>query len=179
MGLSIVASFVDPTEAKVAAGALCSAGFEAVVLDQNFSSVDWMASQALGGIRVGVPEQELDEAAAFLRELIAERPEPGEDPHPGGWWRTAAIVCGALLPLMALLMIRPEETWQVVILIAGSLGVPLGWMIAAAGKSRGRQDQLTAILSAGLLLLGVAAALFAIGALIHWLPGALYPNGRN
>jgi hypothetical protein len=178
MGLSVVASFVDPTEAKVAAGALCAAGFDAVVLDQNFSSVDWMASQALGGIRIGVPDQELDEAAGFLRELIAERPEPGEDPHPGGLWRTAAIIFGAVLPLMALLMIRPEKTWQVVLLILGGLGAPLGWLIAAAGKSRGRSQQLTAILSTGLLLIGVAAAIFAIGALIHWLPTLLYPNGR-
>lgn len=179
MGMSVVASFVDPTEAKVAAGALCSAGFDAVVLDQNFSSVDWMASQALGGIRVGVPETELAEAAGFLNELIEEKPEPAEDPHPGGWWRTAAIVLGVVLPLMAALMIRPEKTWQVVILVLGGLGVPLGWCVAAAGKSRGRREQFTAILSTGLLLIGAIMAVAAIGMLIGWLPHLLYPNGRT
>jgi hypothetical protein len=179
MGLSIVASFVDPTEAKVAAGALCSAGFNAVVLDQNFSSVDWMASQALGGIRVGVPDAELDEAAGFLREMIEDRPEPAPDPYPGGLWRTAAIVFGAVLPLVALLMIRPEKTWQVVILLLGGLGVPLGWFIAAAGKSRHRREQFTAILNTGLLLAGIMIAIFAIGALIEWLPRVLYPGGRG
>lgn len=179
MGLSIVASFVDPTEAKVAAGALGSAGFNAVVLDQNFSSVDWIASQALGGIRVGVPEEELDEAAAFLRELIDGQPEPTKEPHPGAWWRTAAIVFGVVLPLMALLVIRPEKTWQVVILLLGALGAPLGWMIAAAGKSRGRRGQSAAIFGTMLLLLGVFAALVAVAALVSWLPHLLYPNGRT
>lgn len=177
MGIAVVASFVDPTEAKVAAGALCSAGFDAVVLDQNFSSVDWMASQALGGIRVGVPDQELDEAAAFLREIIDERPEPSEDPHPGGLWRTA-IVFGVVLPLISLLTLRPEKTWQVAVLMLGAVGAPLGWIIAAAGKSRGRQGQSVAIVSTMLLVLGAVAALVAIGALVSWLPHLLYPNGR-
>jgi hypothetical protein len=178
MGMSIVASFVDRIEAQVAAGALCSAGFNAVVMDQNFASVDWMAQQALGGIRVGVPDGELEEAAQLLRELNSERPEPGPEPHPGGGWRGLAIALGVIVPLLALAMHGSRTWWQTLLLLVGLVGTPLAWIIVAAAKSRNRQGQVLAIAGTGAVVVGALILIVGLIALISWLPHLLYPNGR-
>lgn len=171
MGMSVVARYVDRTEAEIAASALRSAGFNAVAMDTNFSAIDWMAMQALGGIRVGVPDDELDEAASFLGELIHKRPEPGPEPHPGSLWRTAAIACGVIIPILALTMLEPRTWWQTCILIIGLIGTPLAWIIVGAVKSRNRQPQSLAIASASLLVLGAIVLALVVTAIIH--PDAL------
>jgi hypothetical protein len=178
MGLSIVASFLDRTEAQIAAAALCSAGFGAVVMDTNFSGADWMATQALGGIRIGVPVGELDEAAQFLRELTSEKPEPGPDPHPGSW-RTVALALFLGGPVLLFLFHDLTNWWQVALFLVGVVSWPLALIVMAVGKSRGRAGQGVAIASTALLIFGLLAGASALIALIYYLPQLLYPHGQR
>src|SRR3982751_127543 len=113
MGMSIVASFLDPTEAEIAAGALRSAGFRAVAMDQHFAAMDSIARQALGGMRVGVPDEELADAVAFLRSVLDARPRRRARIQRGIGWRLTAIVFGFLSP-------------------------PIGWLVGGMGQGRGR-----------------------------------------
>ena len=69
-----VATYATVGEAEAALSALDAAGIEAFVADENTISVDWMYSQAIGGVKVLVNEEDLDEA----REVLASTAEPEE-----------------------------------------------------------------------------------------------------
>ena len=56
----------DVTEAQIAKGALESAGIEAYVLDQNIAGVMPYASIALGGYRLQVLTEDVEEAKSIL-----------------------------------------------------------------------------------------------------------------
>lgn len=174
MGLSVVASFTQLSEAHVAAGALRSAGFHAEVMDQNFAVVNWFEQQVLGGIRVIVPQSELGEAVQVLREIIREKPEPGPEPHPGVGWRGLAIAFGLIIPVVALVFLRePMTWWKAVLLMIGFAGTPLAWSVVAAVKSRGREGQLLPIL---LSVLTVTLAGLVLSAAIGVLTQGSHPR---
>jgi len=67
MGLSVVAAFPSLMEAQIACGALCAAGFDAEVFDQNFGRV--IPTDLIGGFRIMVPEDQDDAAKSFLAAL--------------------------------------------------------------------------------------------------------------
>lgn len=70
----VVATFVSVGEAEAALSALEAAGIETFVGDENVVSVDWLYSQAIGGVKVVVAEQDLEAA----REVLASTAEPEE-----------------------------------------------------------------------------------------------------
>ena len=70
--------FFHPTDAHIAAGKLRSEGIPVFLLGINHASVNWLLSNALGGIRIQVPAQYVDEA----RKLLAEIAKPGESCEP-------------------------------------------------------------------------------------------------
>jgi hypothetical protein len=73
--------FRDIPEALLAKGKLESAGIECVLADGNLVRMDWLLSNAIGGIRLQVHEQELESARAVLAEPIPpefEEEELGE-----------------------------------------------------------------------------------------------------
>jgi hypothetical protein len=63
----VVGSFSKPEEAHLLRMRLEAGGIQAFIRDENTIQMDWFYSNALGGVRVEVAEQ--DEAAA--RELLA------------------------------------------------------------------------------------------------------------
>lgn len=67
---SVVATFPTLAEAKIVCSALRSAGFEAEVLDAHFGSV--LSADLVGGFRITVPDEEAEEAEAFLEEVGRE-----------------------------------------------------------------------------------------------------------
>ena len=71
-------SYTTVGEAEAARSALEAAGIEAEVADENTISVDWLYSQAVGGVKVRVPEESLAEAAEVLANA-AQDVEPGGD----------------------------------------------------------------------------------------------------
>jgi len=70
--------FFHPTDAHIAAGKLESEGIPVFLLGINHASVNWLLSNALGGIRIQVPAQHVDNA----REVLAEIAKPSEIGEP-------------------------------------------------------------------------------------------------
>jgi len=62
-----VASFSQPVEAHLARTKLESEGIPCVVGDENLVRVDWLLSNAVGGVKLMVPATELERARAALR----------------------------------------------------------------------------------------------------------------
>jgi hypothetical protein len=66
-GWIAVASFSQPVEAHLARTKLESEGIPCVVGDENLIRVDWLLSNAVGGVKLMVPVSELERARDALR----------------------------------------------------------------------------------------------------------------
>ena len=62
-----VASFSQPVEAHLARTKLESEGIPCMVGDENLVRVDWLLSNAVGGVKLMVPAGELERAREALR----------------------------------------------------------------------------------------------------------------
>jgi hypothetical protein len=62
-------------EALVAKGVLDSAGLRCFLTDENTVRMDWLWSNALGGVRLWVREDDLPEAATLLSPEYSNAPE--------------------------------------------------------------------------------------------------------
>jgi hypothetical protein len=69
--------FRDIPEALLAQGKLESAGIDSMLADGNLVRMDWLLSNAIGGIRLQVRQQDLESARAVLNEPIP--PELGDE----------------------------------------------------------------------------------------------------
>jgi hypothetical protein len=81
MSLSILARFHTQSDAQVAASALRSAGLGAVVFDEHYGGIDWVAQSALGGYRLMLPTGELEDGRAILA-IAAQAESDPESPPP-------------------------------------------------------------------------------------------------
>ena len=71
--LTTVASYDEPVRAHAARNCLESAGIPAVISDSEIVAMDWLLSNAVGGIKVQVWEEDAERAAALLdKEFGAE-----------------------------------------------------------------------------------------------------------
>jgi Zn finger protein HypA/HybF involved in hydrogenase expression len=66
LALSLAARFLTVGEAQAAATALDAAGIDCHLADQNLVGVDWAMAQAVGGIKVLVPDEDLERAQEIL-----------------------------------------------------------------------------------------------------------------
>jgi len=69
---SIVARFMTVGEAEAARSALDAADIECRVGDENMISVDWLFSNAVGGVKLFVREEDLEAAAEVLTSRATE-----------------------------------------------------------------------------------------------------------
>ena len=84
--MATVASFQDPVEAQIVRALLESAGIEATVADLNLITANWPMAQALGGVKVQVPETDAEEASKLIAAYQAGELAPedaGEDDRCG------------------------------------------------------------------------------------------------
>ena len=65
--MKTVASFREPFKAHLAQGRLEAEGIPAVVLDDHLVRLDWVLSQAIGGVKIQVHEENMSQA----REILA------------------------------------------------------------------------------------------------------------
>lgn len=65
--LVTIASYRETHQAYLIKGQLEAEGIPAVIADDNLISINWMYSQAIGGVKVQVPENMIDRA----QEIIA------------------------------------------------------------------------------------------------------------
>jgi hypothetical protein len=64
--LFTVAGYFEPTQALIVQGCLVAAGVPAVVADANLVQTHFLWANALGGVRIRVPECYMDEALAII-----------------------------------------------------------------------------------------------------------------
>lgn len=69
-----VGSYSFPYEAHLARAKLESEGIPAFVADEHTINMQWLYSQALGGVKVQVPEDFAEQARELLEEDLAQRP---------------------------------------------------------------------------------------------------------
>ena len=85
-GLITVAVFDDLAVACVARSKLEYAGIPCFLENEHMVSVNWLYSNALGGIRLQVPTAAAAEAEALLSEADANGPgDDSTDDYPEGW----------------------------------------------------------------------------------------------
>jgi Putative prokaryotic signal transducing protein len=72
-GLATVRRFRDVPEALLAKSVLESAGIECLLADANIIRTDWLWSNLVGGVKVRVQEEDLEEATRILDQEPPER----------------------------------------------------------------------------------------------------------
>jgi len=112
-------------QALVARSALEAAGLHPLVFDEFRSSMIWTEQFALGGVRVMVPEQELEPARALLSDIEAQ----AADTAPPA----------------------PPKSQPGLLLLLFALSVVVGWPIAGF-RRRDRFRQTTALILSALLI---------------------------
>lgn len=98
-----IASFPTPEDAHLFRAFLESRGIQSVLLDEHFVQLFWHYSNAVGGVRVAVAEDEAEEAAEVYTEYM-ESLRQGECPvAPVRGWPLVAVVSLIFgLPLLLL-----------------------------------------------------------------------------
>jgi predicted RNA-binding Zn-ribbon protein involved in translation (DUF1610 family) len=79
--LVTVGRFTNEFEAELVRAKLEQAGIAAAVVDANIVAVNWLLSNAVGGVRVQVPASRAEEAKAILMVGEAEEPEAAADEY--------------------------------------------------------------------------------------------------
>jgi len=69
--LITVESFSDPLEAHIAKGRLEAEGIQAFVANEHHIWANWMISHALGGVRVQVASENIDDAKRVMEQHIS------------------------------------------------------------------------------------------------------------
>ncbi len=69
----IVGRYRDLPTATVAKSILDSAGIESILADDNFVRLDWLMSNALGGVKLLVRDEDAQEAKNVLEEQVPEK----------------------------------------------------------------------------------------------------------
>jgi len=67
--LFVIAKYLIPMEATLAQGCLVAAGIPAVLADAHLMQTDLLLAPALGGVRILVPSDYLQQSAAVLEGL--------------------------------------------------------------------------------------------------------------
>jgi hypothetical protein len=75
----VVSAFTSVHEAHLAQSVLQAAGIEATVADEHLVSMYWLYSNAIGGVKVLVPEAQAQDA----RDVLASCIDPLEAPIAG------------------------------------------------------------------------------------------------
>src|SRR5438067_8927369 len=78
-----VARYLVPMEARLAQGCLEASGIPAVLADDNLVQTNILLAPALGGVRILVPQDHLQQAEAVLEALRRGEFELGEDADVG------------------------------------------------------------------------------------------------
>lgn len=72
MSFAVVRTYSHAMEAQMACGALQAEGIDARIADEHLVTQDWLLSNAVGGVRVQVPLDQLAEAMQFIGAIDAE-----------------------------------------------------------------------------------------------------------
>lgn len=73
--LVTIATFDQPAQARLAKNALDEEGIQSAISDENLVAMDWLLSNAVGGVKVQVWEEDADRAVAVLERRFGEHGE--------------------------------------------------------------------------------------------------------
>src|SRR5690349_19261835 len=73
-----IRTFWNLLEAELAKGFLEAAGIEAFLFDDNMVRLDWFNANALGGVKLRVDADKVEEANRILEENVSDEPSPEE-----------------------------------------------------------------------------------------------------
>ena len=65
--METIATFSKPEDAHLLRMHLESAGIQAFIQDENLIQLDWLLSNAVGGVRVQVADEDVETALEFLK----------------------------------------------------------------------------------------------------------------
>lgn len=102
--------YFHPTEAHIAAGKLASEGIPVFLLGINHASANWLLSNALGGIRLQVPEDCAEDARRLLSEIVVIDDDLERCPQCG-----SANSSGM------------NNSWKIAFLAVHLLSIPVPW----------------------------------------------------
>jgi hypothetical protein len=120
-GFVTVDRYLHPTDAYIAAGRLESEGIPVNLVGINHASVNWLITNALGGIRLQVPHKFASEARSILATAAPiEVSEKDSDRCPA---------CGASNTTVH------STAWKISFLVIHLLNIPIPW-----GKGRRQCD---------------------------------------
>ena len=101
-----VASFREAYQAYLAEGKLETEGISAIVLDEHLAEINWLYSQAIGGVKVQVPEADYESRALkilegdYAEDLLVLDPDKSTDRCPE---------CGS-----ASISVKPYSSWWLI-----------------------------------------------------------------
>ena len=67
--MKTIASFSQPVEAHMLRSRLEAEGIVAYLRDENMIALDWLYSNALGGVKVDVADEDYDQAVQIIESL--------------------------------------------------------------------------------------------------------------
>lgn len=120
MGLRSVVAYTDPIEANILKARLAAEGIDAFVFDEHLIRMNWLYSNALGGAKVMVPEEQVGAAEAVIRAIAAGEYElDATEGQEGTGLRTSCPYCGAVSTRLS------NRSWTVSFLSFFLLQIPL------------------------------------------------------
>ncbi|MFT3991076.1 MAG: DUF2007 domain-containing protein [Luteolibacter sp.] len=90
--MKTIASFSTPEDAHLFRTYLASEGIEAFLHDEFFVQLFWQYSNAIGGVRVVVSDDDAGEAAAIYRDYSATLKEGPYPVSPVRIWPVVALI---------------------------------------------------------------------------------------
>jgi hypothetical protein len=70
--MKTIAAFSKPIDAHLLIARLAGSGITAFTRDENMVTLDWLASNAIGGVKVDVADEDYPKALAVLAEPASE-----------------------------------------------------------------------------------------------------------
>jgi len=136
MALVTLRSYRDLIDAELARSRLESAGVPVLILDRHLASIDWLYSNAIGGVKLMVGASDLDAALEILREErgadLDEIPETQAPPADGDF----CALCGSS-------EVRDSRVHRTAAALSLATGLPLvawrrRWVCESCGHSWAR-----------------------------------------
>ena len=87
-----IATFTVPEEAHLFRTFIESRGIEGFVLDENFVQLFWHYSNAIGGVRVAVDDEDAEDAFTAYQEYMAALREGPYPQEPVRIWPAVALL---------------------------------------------------------------------------------------
>jgi hypothetical protein len=100
-----IATFREAYQAYLAKGKLEAEGISSIVVDEYLVGIDWMLSQAIGGVKVQVAEADYERAAQILKEDYTKDLDALDQEGP----KDSCPKCGSLL-----ISLRPYSRWWLI-----------------------------------------------------------------